>query len=144
MNRSEVLEYLGQQRLAVLATASREGAPEAAVIGIAVTDRFEVVFDTLSSTRKFQNLECNPRVALVIGWEHERTVQLEGEADLPQGDELERLKRAYLAAHPDGVERQSWPGLVYVRVRPGWLRYSDFNGKQPLIVEFLGEKLVTP
>jgi hypothetical protein len=34
----------------------------------------------------------------------------------------------------------SWPGLTYVRVRPTWIRYSNFGGRpsenQPEIVEF--------
>jgi len=35
--------------------------------GVGVTDQFEIVFDTLASTRKAQNLRRNPRIALVIG-----------------------------------------------------------------------------
>ena len=27
-------------------------------------------------------------------------------------------------------------GLIYVRSRPTWIRYSDFNQDPPLIVEF--------
>jgi hypothetical protein len=36
-------------------------------VGIAVTDRFEVVFDTLGSSRKARNLRANPSIALVLG-----------------------------------------------------------------------------
>jgi hypothetical protein len=36
---------------------------------------------------------------------------------------------------PDGRERLTWPGLIHVRVRPRWLRYSDFSSTPPLIVE---------
>jgi len=62
-------------------------------------------------------------------------VQYEGDADEPQGAELERLQRLYFERFPDGLERQAWPGLVYVRVRPRWLRYSDYSVSPPLIVE---------
>jgi hypothetical protein len=31
----------------------------------------------------------------------------------------------------------SWSGLVYVRVRPRWLRYSDFRAEPPRIVELV-------
>jgi pyridoxine/pyridoxamine 5'-phosphate oxidase len=66
------------------------------MVGFAVTDQFEIVFDTLRTTRKAQNLRQNPHIALVIGgWvpDDERTVQYEGEADEPSGAELDRLKQ---------------------------------------------------
>ena len=71
----------------------------------------------------------------------ERTVQYEGVADEPSGGELERLKQIYYAVYPDGPSRLSWPGLTYVRVRPRWIRYSDFGQATPLIVEFTGDQL---
>jgi hypothetical protein len=85
------------------------------------------------------NLRRNPRIAFVIGGlthGDERTVQYEGVADEPVGADLERLKELYFIRFPDGRERQNWPGLVYVRARPTWIRYSDFNRKPPEIVEF--------
>jgi pyridoxine/pyridoxamine 5'-phosphate oxidase len=118
---------------------SAGGSPQSAVVGIAVSDAFEIVFDTLASSRKAQNLRANPRVAFVIGGTRdgdERTVQFEGTADEPTGADLARLQQIYFARFPDGPERQSWPGLVYVRVRPAWIRYSDFGSDPPEIIEF--------
>jgi len=127
MNRAQLLEFVRRHRYAVQASTAPDGAPQAAVVGIAVTDELEIVFDTLSTTRKAQNLRRDPRLALVIGWDEEQTVQLEGSADEPSGDELARLKQAYFAAFPDGPEREGWPNITYVRVRPTWARYSDFR-----------------
>ncbi len=144
MDANELLQFLRQHRLAIQASVSVNGAPQAAVVGIAVTDRLELVFDTLGSTRKAQNLRRNPKVALVIGGlmpGDERTAQYEGVADEPVGDELERLKNAYYAVYPDGRSRLSWPGLVYIRVQPTWVRYSDYNSDPPQIVEFSREQL---
>jgi len=146
MDARGLLQFLRQHRLAVQASVSTAVASQAAVVGIAVTEQFEIVFDTLASTRKVQNLRRNPRLALVIGGlvgGDERTVQYEGIADEPFGVELERLKRVYYAAYPDGPSRLSWPGLTYIRVRPTWIRYSDYNVDPPLIVEFSAEQLVT-
>jgi hypothetical protein len=145
MNPRNLLEFLRLQRLAVQASVSAVSAPQAAVVGFAVTDRLEIIFDTIESTRKAQNLRCNPKVALVIGGlvgGDERTVQYEGVADEPSGAELDRLKQVYYAAYPDGPSRLSWPGLIYVRVRPTWIRYSDYNRSPPEIVEFRAEQLV--
>jgi len=145
MDARGLLQFLRQHRLAVQASVSTAVASQAAVVGIAVTEQFEIVFDTLASSRKVQNLRRNPRLALVIGGlvgGDERTVQYEGIADEPFGVELERLKRVYYAAYPDGPSRLSWPGLTYIRVRPTWIRYSDYNVDPPLIVEFSAEQLV--
>ena len=98
-----------------------------------------MVFDTLGTSRKARNLRANPAIALVIGGllpGEERTVQYEGIADEPSGAELERLKQMYYAVYPDGPSRLSWPDLIYVRVRPRWIRYSDYTQATPLIVEF--------
>ena len=144
MTLAELLAFMRTQRLAVEASAGAQGSVQAALVGIAVTDAFEIVFDTLDSSRKVRNLRRASNAAFVLGgWRDgdERTVQYEGVADEPTGDELERVKAAYFAAWPDGPSRQSWPGLVYLRVRPTWIRYSDFNADPPTIVEFVARDL---
>ena len=134
-----------RHRLAVQASVSSSGAPQAAVVGIAVTDAFEIVFATLESTRKAENLRRDQRIAFVIGGAldgDECTVQYEGIADEPRGADLERMTSAYLAVWPDGRGREMWPGLIYVRVRPVWIRYSDFSQAPPGIVEFDARELL--
>jgi general stress protein 26 len=131
VTRAEILAFMRCHSLAVQASVSAGDAPQAAVVGFIVTDDFEVVFDTVESTRKVANLRRNPRCALVIGGlvnRDERTVQLEGIADEPTGSDLDRLKELYFA--------RFWPGLTYIRVRPQWLRFCDFNQSPPVIAEF--------
>jgi hypothetical protein len=128
LSRSELLEYLRERRYCVQASVAANGAPQAAVIGFAVSDDLEIVFDTLASTRKCGNLRRDGRIALVVGTgEDERTMQIEGVADEPAGAELERLKAVYFAVFPDGVERLKWEGITHVRVRPSFVRFSDFG-----------------
>jgi hypothetical protein len=144
MTTAELLAFMRANRLAVQASVSNTSAAQAAVVGIAVTDAFELVFDTLDSTRKVANLRTNPRVAFVIGGSapgDERTAQYEGVADEPSGPERDRIRAAYFSVWPDGPSRAKWPGLVYVRVRPTWIRYSDFMRDPPLVVEFDGRQL---
>ena len=138
MTREQLLAFMRSHRYAVEASASSSGGVQAAVVGIVVTDDFEIFFDTLAETRKARNLRRNAAIAFVIGGtgpEDERSVQYEGVADQPVGPELERLTALYLERFPDGRERQSWPGLIYLRARPTWLRYSDFSRDPPEIVE---------
>lgn len=145
MNPAKLLEFLRLHRLAVQASVSRTRSPQAAIVGFAVSDQFEIVFDTLGSTRKAENLRRNSRIALVIGgWSSgdERTVQYEGDADEPAGAEGARIAEVYYAAYPDGRERAKWPGLTYFRAKPAWIRYSDYNQNPPEIVEFLAKDLI--
>jgi general stress protein 26 len=139
MDATTLLNFIRKHRLAVQVSVSGDDRPQAAVVGIAVTERFEIIFDTLASTRKATNLRQNSSAAFVIGGlaaGDEGTVQYEGVADEPSGDELERMKAAYYSVYPDGPSRLRWPGLIYIRVRPTWIRYSDYNKNPPEIVEF--------
>ncbi len=132
----ELLSYMRAQPWAIEASVNPQGAPQAAVIGVAVTDRWELLFDTVTQSRKHQNLLKNPRIAFAIGWEHECTVQYEGIAEIPTEAELPDVQAHYFDRFPDGPTRQTWPGLVYWRVRPTWIRYSNFNVNPPIIQEW--------
>lgn len=139
ITRAALLAFLRSRRYAVQSSIHPRGAPQSAIVGIAVSDDFEIVFDTLGTSRKAQNLRARADIAFVIGsleGKDERTVQLEGRADEPQGAERARLMELYFAVFPDGRERLQWPGLTYVRVTPQWLRYSDYNVDPPVIAEW--------
>jgi hypothetical protein len=139
MQPADLLRFMRRHRYAVQASVTPAGAPQAAVIGIAVTGAFEIVFDTIGGSRKAQNLRVNRRLALVLGDANggdEWTVQFEGLADEPRGGELERLKDAYFSVFPDGRDRQRWPGLTYFRVTPTWIRFTDYHVDPAAIHEF--------
>jgi hypothetical protein len=141
MTRDELVQFLRRYKLAVEASVAPGGTPQAAVVGIGVSDACEIVFDTLTTTRKYDNLVADPRIALVVGWDHEITAQLEGVVDFPTGDELARVRAVYFAAYPDGRDRLAWPGITHARVRLTWARYTDFTKDPPLIVEMTGDAL---
>jgi len=135
MNVEEVYGFMRKERLGVLATVAEDGAPEAALMGIAVTPELEIVFDTVKSSRKYPNLKKNPRMAWVVGCATEVTVQYEGIAEELAGEELAKYKKTYFAAFPDGPARESWPGITYFVVRPKWVRYCDYHVAPPKIEE---------
>jgi hypothetical protein len=135
MERSEILRFLSDRPLGVVATVSPQGLPEAALVGFAVTDAFELIFDTRTAARKCVNLASNGRVAAVVGWDDGRTVQYEGAVAELSEPELARYKETYFAAFPDGRERERRERMTYVVVRPAWLRYCDHTKPEPLIVE---------
>jgi len=121
-------------RYGVVASSSEQAEAQAAVVGVAITDRLELVFDTLETTRKAANLRRTRRAAAVLT-RGAATAQIEGDADEPSGDELERVRAAYYDAFPDGRDRASWPGITWFRIRPSWIRTSDFGHEPPRVVE---------
>ncbi len=121
------MTFVRERGLAVIATRGPDGAPEAALIGVAATDEGELVFDTAVRSRKYANLQAFERVALVIGWEDEVTVQCEGIADVLRGAERARCLVAYLDQYPDGRQRAADPEIAHIRVRLDWLRCCDYR-----------------
>jgi hypothetical protein len=136
MTRAELYALISRHKLGALGYLSPSGAPRSALVGIAVTPELEIVFDTVSSSRKYGDLLRNPAASFVIGWEGEVTVQYEGQAFQPTGAELTRYQQVYFAAWPECRDHLSWPGIAYFAVRPQWIRYSDFDQRPLLIEEF--------
>jgi pyridoxine/pyridoxamine 5'-phosphate oxidase len=135
MEIEAVFQFIRRKRLAVISTVHPTGSPECALVGIAVTPNNDIVFDTLATTRKALNLAARPAAALVVGWDDEMSVQIEGVARTPEGDDLASVKAAYFGVWPDGRNRENWPNVAYFAVRPRWLRYSSYL-EMPEIVEF--------
>lgn len=134
MTKTALLRFLRNHRWAIEATVAKDGQPQAAVIGFAVSPKLELVFDTSRRSRKAENLRRDRRVAMVIGWDEAQTVQIEGIASELTGAERTRLLRVYVAQFPDGKARAKDPDIVLYAVRPTWARYSDFR-KMPAKIE---------
>jgi pyridoxine/pyridoxamine 5'-phosphate oxidase len=135
MTLEQIFEIAKRKRFLVVSTVDESGAPEAALMGFALTQANEIVFDTLSSSRKAINLARNPATALVIGWDDNVSLQIEGIARRPVGEDLASAKEAYFRDWPDGRARENWPGIAYVVVQPKWIRYSNYSGA-PVVEEF--------
>lgn len=127
MNHKGILEFIKRHHIGVVATISPKGLPEAAVVEIAINNRHEIIFDTFSTYRKYENLKSNPNVAFVIGWDENITVQYEGVATELLGDELKQYKATYLAHNPDAKKWLAFDELTYFKVSPRWIRYRDGN-----------------
>ena len=137
MDKAELLSYIRTHKLAVIGTIGLDGRPQGALVGVGVTDSFQIIFDTASDSRKHQNLQRDTRIAATFSGPGEQTLQVEGRAKpvsvTEQSDALYR--EAYYSAWPDGRERRAWPKIAYWRIEPHWARYSDYR-RGPLIVEF--------
>jgi pyridoxine/pyridoxamine 5'-phosphate oxidase len=133
MSDAELLATMRSHKLATIATLGPDGGPQSAFVGVATTDNFEVVFDTVSNSRKHANLLRDPRIAVTFA-AAEQTLQVEGTAFAVSRTDDATYREEYYRAWPDGPARLAWPDLVYWRVKPRWLRYSDY-ARGPLIFE---------
>lgn len=123
--------FISKNKYAVLSTVTKENLAEAALVGFAITKDLKIIFDTVNTSRKYQNLIINPSIAFVIGWDNEQTIQYEGIAKTPNAKELDKLLECYFNVFPDGKGRkENWKNIAYFCVEPKWIRYSDFNNQQ--------------
>jgi len=135
MDQGAIYRFVAGFRYGIVSSIANDGSPQSALVGIAVTPQLEIVFDTVKSSRKYPNLIARPRCSFAVGWGGEQTVQFEGLASEPRGEELSRCQQAYFAVWPDGPTRLFWAGIAYFVVKPLWVRYSDYDQSPPEIVE---------
>jgi len=123
--RERLRALLESQRLAVLAT-HREGQPYGSLVSfVATEDMKQVLFATTRSTRKYENLTADARVALLIDNRsnrdsdiHEATaVTATGRADEIEGADKELFLRLYLERHPYLRDFVNSPTCALLRVR---------------------------
>ena len=124
---ARLIAFIQRHELGVIATSSTAAIPEAALVNIAVTPFFEIIFETTAATRKCVNLRDNPRVAMVIGWEDDQTLQIDGCVEVLEGSARDRLKDIFMTAFPRKASHEFWPGNDFYRVKPYWARFSNYN-----------------
>ena len=131
MNRKTQIKLLYQfmqrQKLAVMASVNTESWPEAAVVGMVVTEDLEIFCSTFRTSRKFENIKNNPRVALAIGWEDGKTVQYEGNAVDVTDDESSELLKSRLASIPSIAKYLERDHQIFYKINPKWIRFSDLS-----------------
>ncbi len=109
MNRAAIHQFVSQHRYALISSLGPNNTPQSALIGIAVSENLEIIFDTVKSSRKYPNVIANPNCSLVIGWENEQTLQFEGLAHEPQGPDLAQYQKIYFQTWPDGPPASTGP-----------------------------------
>lgn len=132
-----IQELLTTEMLGVVATVGADMVPQAALVGFTVTDDLHLVFGTSNKTRKYQNLQTNPKVSFVIGTSHEArvTVQYLGTARELAGEELTKYQNVHIAKHPRAKRVVLASEERMFLVSPTWMRYSDYNGNPKVIFE---------
>ncbi len=109
----------------VISTINSEGKPESAVVGFGFTKDFELIMGTPAGTRKARNLQSNPHIAAIIGWDKRGTMQYEGIARSMRPEEIETYTEIYFQKNPQARHYHDDPEERYFLITPTWLRYSD-------------------
>ncbi len=131
LNKKIVFDFIKQHHLAVLSTVSGDMLPEASVVGFDIEQKnadFEIRFVTFDSSRKHANLKRNPRVAMVIGWDHGKTIQIEGEAfEVTDSEDVKEIEWKNLEKMPTVAKYINPERAVFYKIIPKSLRYSDYS-----------------
>src|SRR5262245_20564485 len=127
MDTQELLEFIYRHDLCILSTVDKNGNPESAVVGFSENKDFELTVATSCQSRKYKNIEQNPHVSVVIGWDDNLTIQYEGQAYVLEGTELSQCQTQHFAKLPESEKYKDDQSERYLVIRPQWLRYTDCN-----------------
>lgn len=130
MSLQQASEFLNQHQTCVLTTVKADGTPQAATVGFSHNEKFVILIGTNKNSRKYQNLIDRPNIALVVGVEGAKTVQLEGIAKEVSPSE-ERLNAHYTKV-PGAKKFKDQAGQTYFEITPIWLRFTDYTVKNPV------------
>lgn len=122
-SRARLEALLASQPLAVVATA-HEGAPYASLVAIAAQGDARLFFATTRATRKWRNLEADPRIAILLDDRTREPADFHaaaaatgiGRATECAGEEAEAARAALLARHPHLADFLASPSTALVRV----------------------------
>jgi len=118
---------MNSNKLAVLSTLSAHGWPQSAVVGFSAHKGCVLVMGTSSLSRKFHNLERDPHVSVVVGWDQGKTVQFEGIARILSKEEEGQWTEQHYKIRPEALKYNSDPNERHFIVRPTWIRYTDLT-----------------
>lgn len=139
MNEEQIkqlaLDFLKKEKTGVLATATTDGVPHAALLYYVCDDAFTIYFSTLSSTRKFEVLSKNPRAAFAVTTiDVPQTLQMEGIVSEVEEDEKLKLGFSSLIEILESNTLYGWPitkmhegKVVLMKLTPTWIRWGDFT-----------------
>jgi pyridoxine/pyridoxamine 5'-phosphate oxidase len=139
----EVLDFLGKNPVGVISTIHKDiGTPESALVAFAETPTFEIIFQTLTTSRKYLNLKKSPCISFVTGWKIDKpnqiTFQYEGSArELDINDaEYKKYRSAFEQKKtPCTVEFLDNPNSRLFVVSPVWFSYSNYTQENSRIIE---------
>lgn len=120
----QVEELLDSQGLGVLATESK-GRPHTSLVAYARTeDLRRLMFGTTKASRKYSNIQINPRVAMLVDnrsnevsdFKDAMAITAMGNAFEPEGEEREMMLEAYKERHSYLSDFASSPTIAFIAI----------------------------
>lgn len=127
MNLEDVKQFLSQFHECVIATVCVEMQPEAATVGFSYDEDFKFMIASNKSTRKAKNIEANNKVALVVGFDGPKTVQIEGEAQVVDKEGMLGRIELHFSKVPRAKDFDGEEGQTYYLITPTWLKFTDYT-----------------
>lgn len=133
--KQALIAFMAERSFGVIATASTEAKPEAAFVGVVSSSDLELVIGTSNKSRKFQNIQQNKSIALVMA-DMTGEVQYEGEVEVITPDAYDELIAAGTFKKLGGYDKyRNDPSQVYLHIRPTWIRFI-VHGENDQVTEF--------
>ena len=116
-------------KICVLATATKIGQPHLSIMRYVIRQDLEVILSTHEGSRKWKNLQENPNVALAFGTTFDELyIQMAGTAQFViRYGKLEKEVQEYFSENKLREEFSDDPNIVYLVVKPRWVRITDFS-----------------
>lgn len=135
--KDKILEFIKDERYAVISSVNEAGQPESALVAFSETDTLELIFMTNQMTRKISNILINPNVAVVIGFGSEKltSVQIEGVARAIPLDSAGEYADIHYTKQPISKEHANEPGACIVVINSLWARYTNYKSKPTEVTE---------
>ncbi len=135
----EILNFLKDERIGVLAIEMLDGAPHAATLHFAYDESSGMLFfKTSRSYRKSEPLFGRPtsRASFVVGVNESimKSFQADGEVRLITDDEKDLFERTFLGKFPEKKKTTPDPDAVFFVFIPTWWRYTDWTKPEGKVV----------
>ena len=137
---SDLKALFTSQRLAVLATQS-EGQPHESLVAFACSDDLKyILLATSRDTRKYHDMQANPRVAVLIDnrsseesdFQQAIAVTAKGIVENPGESDVERYEKIYLEKHPHLREFILDPNVALVTIDVNEYLIAGFRSAQSI------------
>lgn len=125
--KATLMALLSSHPVAIVATASKQGIPSAAVVLFAEQDDGSLIFGT-HPTRKYENLMANPAASFVVSKGME-AIQFHGHAE--QSADQETAKKMFMKKHPE-MDQHLLLGSIFFHFTPSWVRYLNYGVQPPI------------
>jgi len=135
-----ILDFIKTSRVSVLATVLGNGSPHAAAMHYSHSvNPLEIYFSVDKTSLKCQSLlkKKKNKASVVIGFSEQDwlTLQIDGLISIVSDREkLKSVKLIHYKKNPSSKEFENNPNTIFLRFKPKWIRYTDFNFEPPRII----------